>query len=98
MGVLVVILTVVGTLVVCGIIVWVIMKNMKKQAYSGVVVRKDTGEMEGASDFTSTYYNLIVKTDDGIEKKVTVGEKIWNQFVVGDKIVKEAGQMNPKKI
>jgi hypothetical protein len=77
--------------------VWVVLKNMKKQAYQGVIIAKDEGEIEGSDDSTATYYVLVVKTDDGMQKKVKIGKKIWDQFKVGDRIVKESGKYNPTK-
>lgn len=96
-GLLVALITIIGTLALCGVVVWVVLKNMKKQAYQGVVTAKDEGEIEGSDDSTATYYVLDVKTDDGEQKKVRVGKKIWDQFNVGDRIVKESGKFNPTK-
>lgn len=96
-GLLVAIVTIVGTLAFCGIVVWLVLKNMKKQTYKGVVSAKNEGEIEGSDDSAATYYVLVVKTDDGMQKKVRVGKKIWDQFKVGDKIIKESGKYNPTK-
>jgi|SRR6185312_7967173 len=96
-GVLVVISTIGGALVLCGIIVWIIFANLKKQAYSGVVLSKTSEEHESADDSTYWSYHLTIKTDDGQQKRVSVGEKIWRSFQEGDKIVKEAGKLNPTK-
>lgn len=96
-GVMVSIGTVVGALVLCGIVVWLVMANLRKQAYSGVVVKKHSEEHESADDGTYWSYHLVVKTDDGQQKSVIVGKKIWDSFKEGDKIVKEAGKLNPTK-
>lgn len=89
--------TVGGTLIVCGIIVWFVIVNTRKQAYSGVVLRKTQDEREGANDGTYYVYTLVVKTDEGQEKRVNVGHKLWETFQVGDKIIKEAGKFSPTK-
>lgn len=96
-GLLVAVGTIIITLAVCGIIVWVMFSSMKKQAWKGTVISKGSEEVEGASDFSSTSYSLKVKLDDGTQKNVRVGKKIWEQFKTGDKIVKEAGKLNPQK-
>lgn len=96
-GVLVVIGTIVGTLVLCGIVAWIVLANLKKQAYSGTVVRKFSEEHESADDGTYWSYHLVLKTEDGQQKSVTIGKKLWDSFKEGDKIVKEAGKFNPSK-
>ena len=81
----------------CGAIVWIVLKKTKAQAYQRVIADKGSREVEGANESASTSYYLDVKLDGGGQKRVRVGKKIWEQFAVGDKIVKEAGKYNPTK-
>lgn len=97
-GVLVSVGTIVGTLVLCGIIVWLVIVNTKKQAYTGIVIKKTEDEREGANDDTYLVYTLIVKTDDGKNKSVTLNKKLWESFKEGDRIIKEAGKFSPRKV
>ncbi len=90
-------LTIAGTLVLCGVIVWFVIVNTKKQAYTGVVARKYSRDHDGADDNTYTTYHLVVKTDDGQEKTVSLSKKTWESFAEGDKIIKVSGKFNPTK-
>lgn len=96
-GLLVALITIVGTLLLCGVVVWFVLASTKKQAYQGVILSKHEEEREGANDGEYTVYTLIIKTDEGIQKKITIGRKLWETFKVGDRIVKEAGKFNPTK-
>ncbi len=96
-GLIVSVATAVITLAVCGVIVWVMFSNMRKQAWKGIVISKSSKEIEGASDFSSTSYFILVKLDNGTQKNIRVGRKIWEQFKAGDRIVKDAGKLNPQK-
>lgn len=96
MGTFVVIFTIVGTLVLCGAVAWFFLSKAKKDAYSGTVVDKRTEERE-SSDSSYTVYHLLVKLTDGTQKDITVSRKLYEQFTVGDAIVKEAGKFNPAK-
>lgn len=97
MGMTVVILTVVGALLLCGVVAWVVMAKLKADAYRGVVADKGSQEVSGANDSTATSYFLTVALEDGNHKRVRVGKKIWEQFAIGDSIVKEAGKYNPAR-
>ncbi len=96
-GLLVAIGTIAGTLLLCGIVVWLVLAKTRKEAYEGVVEQKKEEEREGTQDDSYTVYTLVVKTSSGQLKNVKVGKKIWEQFTVGDKIVKEPGKFNPVK-
>ena len=98
MGALVAVLVVVVGLALVGGVVWFVLNKMKGQEYRGTVTAKDTNQGIGKEGDTYSRYVLVVRSDDGTETKVTVGEKVWEQFSVGDRIVKEAGQYNPTKV
>ena len=99
MGAVVAIITVVGTLIVVSVIAWLILKKMKAGAWQGIVTVKDTSEIEGSdAGGSSISYYVVVTLDNGEQKRVRLGKKIWDEFDIGDKVVKEAGKYNPTKV
>ncbi|MHB8168192.1 MAG: DUF7489 domain-containing protein [Thermoleophilia bacterium] len=99
MGAVVAIITVVGTLIVISVIAWLILKRMKAGAWQGIVTVKDTSEIEGSdAGGSSISYYVVVTLDSGEQKRVRLGKKIWDEFDIGDKVVKEAGKYNPTKV
>ena len=99
MGAVVAIITIVVTLAVIGAIAWLILEKMKAGAWQGIVSAKDTGEVEGSdAGGSSISYYVVVTLDNGEQKRVRLGKKIWDEFDIGDKIVKEAGKYNPTKV
>ena len=99
MGAVVAIITVVGTLIVISVIAWLILKKMKAGAWQGIVTVKDTSEIEGSdAGGSSISYYVVITLDNGEQKRVRLGKKIWDEFDIGDKVVKEAGKYNPTKV
>jgi len=99
MGAVVAIITVVGTLIVISVIAWLILKKMKAGAWQGIVTVKDTSEIEGSdAGGSSISYYVVVTLDNGEQKRVRLGKKIWDEFDIGDKVIKEAGKYNPTKV
>ncbi len=94
-GMIAVIATIVGTLVLCVVVVWLVIANTKKQAYQGIIARKNEEGQEGVKDGSYIVYTLVVKTEEGTEKSVVVGKEIWDQFKVGDRIVKKLVNLVP---
>jgi hypothetical protein len=91
-------IVIVSTLVVIALISYFIYMNNKKQAWEGELVEKRIDTYSGADDTESTHNVLIVKKTDGRMKKVHVSEKVYKQFILGDKLIKVAGETSPKKI
>ncbi|MCL4310689.1 MAG: hypothetical protein M0Z32_01040 [Actinomycetota bacterium] len=78
MGAVVAIITVVGTLIVISVIAWLILKKMKAGAWQGIVTVKDTSEIEGSdAGGSSISYYVVVTLDNGEQKRVRLGKKIW---------------------
>ena len=99
MGAVVAIITVVGTLIVVSVIAWLILKKMKAGAWQGIVTVKDTSEIEGSdAGGSSISYYVVITLDNGEQKRVRLSKKIWDEFDIGDKVVKEAGKYNPTKV
>jgi hypothetical protein len=94
---LIITLTIAGTVVLIGIIAYLIKSKIKKEAWEGEVVDKRE-ETSTAGEYDSTYYNIYVKTTEGLQKKVTLGKKVWDQFAIGDKLLKVKGEAVPRKV
>lgn len=69
----------------------------KTEEWDGVVADKTeiTQNLSDGGDLT-TYY-LHVQLGDGDPERKSVGKKLWDQFEIGDKIVKRAGEKKPVK-
>jgi hypothetical protein len=91
------VIVIVSTLVVIGLISYLIYTNNKKQAWEGELVEKRIDTYTGGNDNDTIHNVLIVKKTDGKLKKVYVTEKVYNQFLLGDKLIKVAGETVPKK-
>lgn len=90
-GIDVAIITVGGTLLVCAIVVYVVMRRIRGSAYEGVIESKGTRDNDD-----STSYFLVVKLDSGATKRVYLSQKLWSEWQVGQRVVKQAGQLNPQ--
>ena len=95
-GVDVAIITVVGTLLLCGIVVWLYFRHVRASAYEGVIESKGTSESESNDGGTQTVYFIMVRLADGTQKRVHVNQKRWKEWSVGQAIVKRAGKLNPE--
>jgi hypothetical protein len=60
----------------------------RDDAWSGTVVKKSRGLLDGAN----LYRRLKVRLDDGTHLKVTVDRDLWRQLRVGDRLVKLPGR------
>ncbi len=59
-----------------------------KDAWSGTVVKKSRGMLDGSN----LYRRLKVRLDDGTQLTVKVDRDLWKQLEVGDRLVKPAGE------
>lgn len=86
--------TVVGIIVIVvivGLIVWAVLRR-KKSAWTGVVQSKSTSQSTDEDGNTTTYYHFkVVHDGSGKVKNHLVNAKVYQEFEVGDKIVKSAG-------
>jgi hypothetical protein len=92
------VIVIVSTILVIGLVSYFVYSNNKKQAWEGELVEKRIDTYSGGNDNESTQNVLIVKKTDGRMKKVYVSEKVYRQFILGDKLIKAAGETSPKKI
>ena len=96
-GTTAVILTIIGALVLCGVVAWFVIWRTRKDTYRGTVADKQVSERTDGDGGSYAVYVLVVALEGGGRRSVTVGKKIWEQFAVGDRIVKEAGSGAPRK-
>ena len=69
--------------------------KQKKSSWEGVLVKK---RKHYDSENMTTSYKLVFKTSDGKKKRVQVkSEKFFNEWMEGDKGIKESGEYFPKK-
>lgn len=96
-GTTAVILTLVGAVVLCGVVVWFVLWRTKRDAYRGTIADKMVNEGTDGDGGTYDIHVLVVALDEGSRRNITVGKKVWEQFAVGDRIIKEAGAHTPAK-
>jgi hypothetical protein len=85
-----------GTLVLIGIVAYFIKARMKKDSYEGEII-KMFDEVSRGEDYDETYYYLLVQTTDGTQRKVQLPKKRFEQFSMGEQIIKVQGESWPKK-
>lgn len=83
--------------VLVGGIFWFMRQITLKDAWSGTIQDKVIETTEDSDGNTSEWYYFHVQLDGGDVVKKRVSRKIYEHFVIGDKAVKVAGQMNPVK-
>lgn len=67
----------------------------------GEVVDKNGGSVGvplGDSSVITSQYSIKVKKTDGKTTSLSVSQGVYEQFKIGDKIVKEPGEHNPTKL
>ncbi len=79
-----------------------VLKLLKKQRDSywiGEIIDKKHTESRDfdTNDLVDTYY-MVVKCDDGKERKAGLSSSSFNDFQVGDRVEKKKGDLHPKKI
>lgn len=72
--------------------------NAKKSSWEGEVVGKEHNtKRDFDTDRLETFYYLKVKLAGGGQRNIGLSKQMWDEYKVGDKIKKEAGQMYPHK-
>lgn len=74
----------------------------KSQSYSGEITKKVSKAKFGKwfkmnSSSSNRKFFLAIRTDDKKSKKIKVSRFVYNRFKVGDRIIKEKGERNPRK-
>ena len=87
-------------LLVVGFFILIIklISKSKNEEWSGVVTDKKHNIIKDMdSNIPHDYYYLVVKTDDGKERKIGLSGNLWSGFKVGDKLKKPRGKLFPDK-
>jgi hypothetical protein len=59
-----------------------------RDAWSGTVAKKSRALLDGSN----LYRRIDIRLDDGTHMDVKVDRDLWNQLVVGDRLVKQEGE------
>jgi hypothetical protein len=71
----------------------------KNEEWQGEVVDKQFNTVEDSeTGVEHDYYYLVVKTDSGQERKISLSREKWAKFEIGNKIKKPKGKLFPNKI
>ncbi len=73
----------------------------KASAWKGKVIDKLYNEKRGSfedSHKTEHFYTLVVKTDEGLTRKIAVTKAMYDSCSVGDTLEKPKGALNPTKV
>jgi hypothetical protein len=95
-GIDVAIITVVGTLLLCAVVIVLYFRHVRGSAYEGIIASKGTSESESNDGGTQTVHFVMVRLTDGQQTRVHVNQKRWKEWAVGQSIVKRAGQLSPE--
>ena len=74
-----------------------IISKTKTNAWKGEVVDKLYKTQSDDNDVDRPYYTLVVKTDEGLTRKIAVSRAMYDSCEIGDKMEKPKGALNPKK-
>lgn len=80
-----------------GFIIKLVLKS-KNEEWSGEVIDKKMNTVDDEESGSHDYYHLVVKTDDGRERKIGLSQQLWENFQTGDKVHKAKGKLFPDKI
>jgi ABC-type Na+ efflux pump permease subunit len=77
-----------------------IINKTKNSYWKGKVTDKLYNAVEEDSDSNArtSFYTLVVKTDEGITRKIAVRKEMYDSCKVGDTLEKPLGKLNPVKI
>ena len=92
----IVIIVIFSTLVLIRVVWYFIMGRLKKDVWEGELTKKQE-EVSNSGDYDTTNYVLYVKTNEGLQKRVYVKKKLYDELTAGDKLIKVAGEAFPKK-
>lgn len=72
----------------------------KNEDWQGEVIDKKHNEVRDNEykNKMNHYYYLLVKTENGSERKIGLSSVMWDKFSIGDKLHKPKGKLFPEKI
>jgi hypothetical protein len=83
------------------VVVAKVINRGRKSAWKGVVVDKLYNERRGSfedSNKMEHFYTLVFKIDNGSQIKIAVSKAMYDDYKIGDKAEKKAGDFWQKKI
>ena len=76
-----------------------IVLKTRNSSWKGEVIDKSFNtKRDMDSNRKSSFYTLVVKTDEGLTRKIAVNQAMYNSCEVGDKLEKPLGKLNPVKV
>jgi hypothetical protein len=75
-----------------------IINKTQKSSWKGEVVDKLYNTKREDDHKISQFYTLVVKTDEGVTRKIAVMKSMYDSCAVGDKVEKPKGALNPTKV
>ena len=81
-------------------LVFKIISKTKNSYWKGKVTDKlyNTRREDFDDNRETSFYTLVVKTEDGLERKIAVRKDMYDSTKVGDTLEKPKGKLNPVKI
>lgn len=88
-----------------GLLILKIVKKTRASQWKGEVIDKlyntkeeiDEGSIIKNKKKVSSFYTLVVKTDEGLTRKVAVTKEMYDSCQIGDRLIKPKGALNPIK-
>ena len=81
-------------------LVFKIINKTKNSYWKGKVTDKlyNTRREDFDDNRETSFYTLVIKTEDGLERKIAVRKDMYDSTKVGDTLEKPKGKLNPVKI
>ncbi|MGB9911312.1 MAG: DUF7489 domain-containing protein [Microgenomates group bacterium] len=88
-----------------GLLILKMVKKTKASEWEGEIIDKlyrtkeerDEGSIIKNKKKVSHFYTLVVKTNEGLTRKVAVSKEMYDSCQIGDKLIKPKGALNPRK-
>ncbi|MEJ5167219.1 MAG: hypothetical protein WHV67_09360 [Thermoanaerobaculia bacterium] len=87
------------------VIILIVINRTRKSEWRGEVIDKlyeTKEELDRESIIknkrrTSHFYTIVVRTEEGLTRKIAVTKEVFDSYKVGDKLIKRKGKLNPEK-
>ena len=83
-----------GPILIIGIAVFLYLRRVRNSAYEGKVLSK--GSRVDDDDGTTSYF-IVVQLANGKTKRVYLKQKQWQQWAVGEALIKRPGALQPER-
>jgi hypothetical protein len=80
-------------------LVFKLIAKSKAESWQGEVIdKKEFSKKDDETKRIEHFYHLVVRTNDGKERKVGLSQGMYNRFTIGDKIIKPKDKLFPEKL